>query len=447
MAPNDASTGFFAYNSQLVRLISISTPLQNAEFTPEDAFTLYHLIQEESITKKDYGGPALPALGHGIAGGLASALAKAVVYPIDTIVTRMQVQRGLKGEKEADSAASDADAEYKDPIDAARKIYKNEGGMKAFYTGLGSDVVKQIADSFLFFVAYTMVRDQMLKRQGGKQLPVLKELSVGIAAGAFSKAITSPIQNIVTRQQTAALLAARDPTSSTTFSESSKLSVKDIALQIRSEKGLPGFWAGYSAQLILTLNPAITFAADNMLRSLVPKRYRDSPSPAQTFLVAAMSKVIATSITYPVTLAKARAQASQGSSDENNDVDPSYHKVEVGSTPARERAREMMRQLIKLVEGQAALLHSLRRIYRNEGLSGLYSGLEGEVVKGFLQHGLTMMAKESVHGGVIQTYYLLLKLTKRWPAEFEKVQQNATAAAREAAQKAKEVGEKVTGQD
>jgi len=425
MAPS--GEGFLTYNSQL------------------DAFTLYHLIQEETGSKKSYGGPALPALGHATAGAVASALAKAVVYPIDTITTRLQVQKGLKGEKEAESAASDADAEYKDPIDAARKIYKNEGGLRAFYTGLGSDVVKGLTDSFLFFFAYTMIREQMLRRQGGKQLPVMKELSVGIAAGAFSKAVTSPIQNIVTRQQTAALIAARDPTSSTSPGQSDKLSVKDIALQIRNEKGIAGFWAGYSAQLILTLNPAITFAVDNAMKSLIPKKYRDNPSATQTFLVAAISKVIATSITYPVMLAKSRAQATQGPSTNNNGVNPSYQKVNAQSTPGRERLRQTLRQLAKLVEGQAALLKSLREIYRQEGVSGLYAGLEGEVVKGFLQHGLTMTAKDSVHDGVIQLYYILLKLTKRWPEEIGEAQKEVAHAAQNVAKEAKNLGNKIAG--
>lgn len=425
MAPN--GEGFFLYNSQL------------------DAFTLYHLIQEETGTKTNYGGPALPALGHATAGAIASALSKAVVYPIDTITTRLQVQKGLKGEKEAESAASDADAEYKDPIDAARKIYKHEEGLKAFYTGLGSDVVKGIADSFLFFFAYTMMREQMLKRQGGKQLPVLKELSVGIAAGAFSKAVTSPIQNIVTRQQTAALIAARDLTSTTGPAQADKLSVRDIALQIRNEKGIAGFWAGYSAQLILTLNPAITFALDNALKSLIPKKYRENPTATQTFLIAAVSKVLATAATYPVMLAKSRAQATQGPSTNNNDVDPSYHKVDIRSSPARERLRQIVRQLAKLVDGQAALLKSLRGIYRQEGLSGLYAGLEGEVVKGFLQHGLTMTAKDTVHGGVIQLYYILLKLTKRWPEELETAQKEVVDVAQNVAKEAKHIGNKIAG--
>ena len=64
----------------------------------------------------------LPALGHALAGAIASALAKTLVYPIEIVVTRMQVQKQLKGEKEAASAASAADAEYTSLLDAARKF-------------------------------------------------------------------------------------------------------------------------------------------------------------------------------------------------------------------------------------------------------------------------------------------------------------------------------------
>lgn len=59
--------------------------------------------------------------------------------------------------------------------------------------------------------------------------------------------------SIITRKQTAALVAARDPTATTTPEESDQLTLKDIALQIRSERGLAGFWAGYSASIISTL--------------------------------------------------------------------------------------------------------------------------------------------------------------------------------------------------
>lgn len=369
--------------------------------------------------------PALPALGHALAGGLASALSKAVVYPIDTIVTRLQVQKQLKGDKEAPSAASEADLEYNNPIDAAQKIYKNEGGVSAFYQGLNSDVVKHIADSFFFFLVYNSTRDRMLKRQGGRQLPVIKELSVGILAGALSKAVTQPISQIVVRQQTAALVAARDPEASSAQS----VAVKDIIKQIRAEKGLSGFWAGYSAQLILTLNPAMTFAIDNLLRTLLPKKHRQTPSPHLTFLIAAFSKVIATSLTYPIMLAKSRAQAQRGRSPAS---EPNPAEKKIHTSNRKSQVKQSLQTLITLLEGQTAIYHALKRIYHNEGWGGLYSGLDGEVVKAFLQHGLTMTAKDGVHSAVIQLYFLLLKLTRRWDGVLA-----------EAAKKAKEAKESV----
>lgn len=428
---SDRAAGFFTYNSQLVSSFYHQFVLLNdAEFSPEDAFTLYHLTTEEQYAAKAGGviGPVLPALGHALAGGLASALSKAAVYPIDTIVTRMQVQKHLKGDKEAPSAAGDANVFYHNPVDAANKIYKNEGGLKGFYAGLGSDVVKAIADSFLFFLAYNAVRDQMLKREGAKRLPVLKELSVGIIAGALSKAVTQPISNIVVRQQTAALIAARDPESSSTPGEADQVSVKEIARQIRNEKGVAGFWAGYSPQIILTLNPAITFAVDNLLKGLVPKAKRDSASV--TFLVAAISKVVATSLTYPVMLAKSRAQATRGSSTETEASE--YHVSAKNSADRKAQVKQAIQKVAQLLEGQTRIFVALQKIYRKEGIAGLYCGLEGEVVKGFLQHGITMAAKDGVHVGVVQLYYIVLRLTKRWDAELAKAQSQAAELANDA---------------
>lgn len=421
---------FSEYNNQLVSFFASFSilPLSNAEFTSEDAFSLYHIVQQEEGRGASYdGGPLLPALGHALAGGVASGLAKAVVYPIDTITTRLQVQNHLKGEGEAPSAASDANAEYKSPLDAARKIYKNEGGLSAFYTGVGPDIVKGLSDSFLFFLAYSALRQGFLKRQEAKNLPVLKELGVGVLAGAFSKAVTAPIQNIVTRQQTAALIAARNPTSAASPRENGKVSVRDIAHQIHSEKGLAGFWAGYSAQLILTLNPAITFAVDNAMSKLVPRKYKENSSAQVTFLVAALSKVVATAMTYPVMLAKSRAQASNGKSWNGGGESHKYTPY----ADTKTKAKESLRRALRVFEGQVALYYSLRKIYRNEGVAGLYSGIEGELLKGFLQHGLTMSIKDNVMGGIIQLYYALLKLTKRWEGELEKVRQEAGAVAKD----------------
>nr|POF06946.1 peroxisomal adenine nucleotide transporter 1 [Quercus suber] len=406
-----------------------------------DAFTLYHIVQDTPVRKKSSIGPALPALGHALAGALATAATKSLLYPLDLVITRLQVQRQLRTQNEASSAAQDADAEYKDLGDAARKIYKNEGGMKAFYTGCMADVTKGLADSFLFFLAYTFIRQALLKRQENKKnLSVARELSVGIVAGSFSKFLTTPIQNIVTRQQTAALIAARNPSASPL--QSDKLTVTDIARQILSERGWAGFWTGYSAAIILTLNPAITFAVDKFLRKTVPRRHRDTPQT--TFLLAAISKVIATSATYPVMLAKSRAQA----------ISPSAEGKGAEKEAAAPSVLSRAMSVFRILQAQKAIFLSLRQIYRTEGLQGLYSGLSAEVLKGFLSHGTTMMVKDQIHIGVIETYYLLLKMTKKWPAELEgagervgdmakDAVENAGDVARDAAENAEDVARDV----
>ncbi|GAB7359645.1 hypothetical protein MBLNU230_g6825t1 [Neophaeotheca triangularis] len=420
-----ADSNGYVYNNQLVRFFFALHQLHNAEYGPEDAFELYHQAQEhQSAISSLAGGPALPALGHALAGSVATATSKLLTYPLDLVVTRLQVQRQLRGPREAASAAQDADAEYNNLVDAAQKIFQNEGGFRAFFTGCLPDVGKSIADSFLFFLAYTFIRQYELRKRGAnaKSLPVITELGVGVAAGSFAKLLTTPAQNIIVRQQTAALVAARDPTSTLSPGESDKQSIKDIALQIHSERGLPGFWAGYSASTLLTLNPAITFAVDNLIRRLLlPRSQRENPSSRLTFLIAALSKTIATSLTYPINLAKTRAQVSSTANPSASSPD---EKPTQAQTP-------LLRRLLTLLSAQAAILHSLRRIHATEGTAGLYSGLEGEVLKGFVSHGLTMVMKERVHVGVIRVYYLLLKLTRRWPEELRKVEEGVRDAAGE----------------
>lgn len=442
-----------AVNNQIVRYYLALHRFHNAEFWPQDAFSYYHIIQEQSTPSLGGIGPALPALGHALAGSIASGSAKALVYPLELCITRLQVQRQLRGKGEAESAAKDAEKEYTSLVDAARKIYDSEGGLRAFYAGCTSDVAKGIIDSFLFFLAYSFVRQRELKKAGDKHISITKELSIGVAAGCFAKFFTTPIQNIVTRQQTAALVAARDPTSSTTPGEADRLSIKDIALQIRSERGIAGFWAGYPASVILTLNPAITFAVDGLLRRLLPKSRRDNPSAQLTFLIAALSKAIATATTYPVMLAKSRAQtgspkSSSSASSHEEDAGSEPELLEKSSTlnatPQRREAKHQILRLFSIFRAQHAIYLSLRKIYQEEGLSGLYSGLEGEVLKGFLQHGFTMMMKENVHVGVIQAYYLLLKATRRWPADLGEVRKGAGEAVAGAQERIIEAGEKVS---
>ena len=343
-----------------------------------------------------FNGPALPALGHAIAGSTGAAISNISTYPLSLIITRLQIQRQLKNNSSTPHAE-----EYTSFQDALEKIYTREGGLNGFYVGVISDTSKTIADSFLFFLAYNFLRQSRIRylRTPSTHLPVIDELSVGCLAGAASKFLTTPIANIVTRKQTSRMLSSRQPEDT-----AEQGSVRAITRQIHQYKGLRGFWSGYSASLVLTLNPSLTFFFFETLKRLTlsPSR-RSNPSPRVTFLLAALSKAMASTLTYPFSLAKARLQAGCAESNKQHaDVERSPSNV------------------------FASILH----IARSEGIGGLYDGLYGEVLRGFFSHGITMIIKDAVHKLIIQLYYSILKLLKRYPTP----QDLATTAKNAAAQ-------------
>ena len=359
---------------------------------------LYHEARESSST---LGGPALPALGHAISGCVGAACSNILTYPLDLIITRLQIQRQLRRDPTTPHSE-----EYKSIGDAAYKIYSNEGGLSGFYVGIVQDTSKTVADSFLFFLTYNFLRQSRLRLNNStsKNLPALDELGVGFIAGAFSKFLTTPIANIVTRKQTLSMLAARSQKGASVESTSTQ----SIAQQIRSEKGLLGFWSGYSASLILTLNPSLTFFLfQTFKRILLPRNQHAEPSSQATFLLAAISKAIASSMFYPFSLAKARVQMSSKLVHKNDsEVKESGQEASGRRTSGAYAGRGTAR---------GTILSTILHIARTEGSSALYEGVGGEVLKGFLSHGITMVIKENVHKLIIQLYYAILKLLKKYP--------------------------------
>ena len=366
-----------------------------------DAFDLYHKTQETSgQSTSTPAGPALPAIGHALAGSTGAAFSNVVTYPLALIITRLQIQK-----QSGKDAASASLTRYDSIHDAARKIYDQEGGFAGLYAGLIPDTLKTVADSFLFFLAYNFLRQTRLRasKSGKGHLPAVDELSVGFIAGAFAKLLTTPVATIVTRKQAA----------SAPFDPSKDNSVLGIASRIRSEKGLKGFWSGYSASLVLTLNPSLTFFFfETFKRVFLSRNKRDRPSAQATFLLAAISKAVASTITYPFSLAKTRAQASSISSrDRNEDGAKRADGDEKSNESPSERKRPHT--------SPGNVFTSILAIAATSGPSAVYEGLIGEILKGFFSHGITMIVKEAVHKAIIQLYYAILKLLKKYPSPAE----------------------------
>ncbi|KAL4926020.1 SH3 domain protein [Aspergillus undulatus] len=395
-----------------------------------DSYQLY-LRYEETPPKGDWKkaalqGPALPTLGNAVAGAVGAAASNLATYPLSLIIARLQTQKQRKRKLADDKSEEEGEGgeEYTGILDAARKIYAKEG-ISALYSGVAQDTVKSVLDAFLFFLAYEFFRQRrIVARYGGRRrakgtvLPVLDELAIGVLAGAFSKLFTMPLSNIVARKQTSGTSA----------------STSDIAAKIRKEKGLGGFWSGYSASLILTLNPSITFFFNEMLKYALRRKQSGKRSALTTFLLAAISKSAASSITYPISMAKTRSQIS----DAGSKAESESAKVSNGS-----ESEELFLM--------PSIISNVITIARTEGVSELYAGLRGEVLKGFFSHGFTMLAKDAVYAGIVRAYYLLLILTRRYPSPeelLERARERAEEYAEAAREGAKGLAEKAkTGTD
>ena len=126
------------------------------------------------------------------------------------------------------------------------------------------------------------------------------------------------------------------------------------------------------------MNPAITYYLFELFKSRIPpgslslQRGGTPPkthAPLETFLFGALSKSIASTITYPFILAKARMQVS-----ERRNLSP---------------------------------ISVLRRVVHEEGWPGLFEGLPSQIIKGFWAQGFLLMFKDRLAGVIIRLYLRL----------------------------------------
>ncbi|GAA5994927.1 uncharacterized protein JCM10292_004435 [Rhodotorula paludigena] len=357
----------------------------------------------------------LPPLVQAGSGSVGAVLSNALVFPLDTLTTRLQASNRSARRRPPRGSASPSGG-YNSLLSALRTIYRTEG-LAAFYSGLGPDSLSTLLSQFLYFFAFSTLRDRFqarkLRRQGVEPaakkvssapiLSAVEELAVGCLAGIIAKGVVSPLSMITVRAQTSSGARqdvvggekgdkrAVDPKASRTAgadasdddedesSYGSAPSALAIAKEIYDEQGLSGFWSGFQSTIILTLNPAITFYAFAALkRALIPAKHREHPTPMQTFLCGALASSVASAITYPLILAKTRLQ-------------------------------------FKSPTGRAlysSQFDVFRRIMRKEGLAGLYQGVESQLLKGFFSEGVKLLVKDRIELVIVLAHRILLRQGK-----------------------------------
>ncbi|ODM24083.1 hypothetical protein SI65_01673 [Aspergillus cristatus] len=294
-----------------------------------------------------------------VAGATGAVLANAVVYPLDLVKTKLQVQ--VKNE------SSDDTVQYKSTMDAINKIVDSEG-VSGLYSGIAGSLLGVASTNFAYFYWYTIVRTiYMASDKVPKPPGTAAELSLGAVAGAIAQIFTIPVSVITTRQQTQPKEDKRG------FWETGKEVVD-------SEDGVSGLWRGLKASLILVVNPAITYGAYQRLKDVLFAG-KNNLKPWEAFLLGALSKSLATIATQPLIVAKVGLQ----------------------SRPPPGREGKPFKSFGEV----------MRYILDKEGPIGLFKGIGPQITKGLLVQGLLMMTKERMELFFIMFFAYLRNLKEK----------------------------------
>ncbi|XP_059054133.1 peroxisomal membrane protein PMP34-like isoform X2 [Achroia grisella] len=196
----------------------------------------------------------------------------AAFYPLDTLRSRLQVDNDLK---------------MKGSSWELLVRLANEEGIEALYRGLSPVLQSVSVSNFVYFYCF-----HALRRLHTTEVTAVKDLLVGSVAGVINVLLTSPLWTVNMRMKV----------------EKNKYDslIKGL-IEISKKEGAKGLWSGVLPSLLLVSNPAIQFMVYEYLKRHVIARGKFNAYSG--FLIAAVAKAVATSLTYPLQLVQSRLRA------------------------------------------------------------------------------------------------------------------------------------------
>ncbi|KAH9833804.1 mitochondrial carrier [Rhodofomes roseus] len=293
---------------------------------------------------------------HAVAGAAGGVLAMTATYPLIFLSTR---------------AAVEVKKEHKSVYEAALSIIKREG-IRGLYSGLNSSLLGIAITNGVYYYFYERSRGIILtSRRGGKGLSTLESVMAGLIAGSATTIISNPIWVV----QASQAVRSMDQTSDQTAPKPRKMGIIETIQYILRKDGIAALWRGIGPALVLVVNPVIQYTVFEQLKNFLVRRrtarLRASGAMASAvaalsdidyFILGALSKLVATSSTYPYIVIKSRLQAGQ------------THALRYKSS-----------------------LDGLLTIVREEGVEGLYKGVGSKLLQSVLTAAILFVCQRRMY--------------------------------------------------
>ena len=192
----------------------------------------------------------------------------------------------------------------------------------------------------------------------------LVHMSSAIMAGAVADFFCNPMFVVRTRMQTEVLHYMERP-----VADRKPHGIAQTVKGLYRENGIPTFWRGFTASLLGLSHVGIQFPVYEYLKAQARHRsVNDEESTFDLLLASGISKMIATSVTYPHEVIRSRLMDYRG------------------DDPAKK-----------------GLINTFRRVVKNEGAGALYTGIHVSMVRVVPNCCITFM-----------TYELILRWAKNY---------------------------------
>uniref|UniRef100_A0A3B3U9D2 Solute carrier family 25 member 17 n=1 Tax=Poecilia latipinna TaxID=48699 RepID=A0A3B3U9D2_9TELE len=273
------------------------------------------------------------SLVHAVSGAVGSVTAMTVFFPLDTARLRLQVDENRKA-KSTPAILAD--------------IVKEEG-LLAPYRGWFPVICSLCCSNFVYFYCFHWMKASWLK---SRQSTPSTDLIVGIVAGVINVLLTTPLWVVNTRLKLQGSKFHNSDIRPTNYS-----GILDAFKQIVRKEGVGALWNGTFPSLLLVLNPAIQF----MVYEGLKRQLRRGLSSLEAFIIGAVAKAVATTVTYPL-----------------------------------QTMQSVLRFSVKRSSSVFSPVFNLLLCCRKHGVSGLFKGLEAKLLQTVLTAALMFLLYEKI---------------------------------------------------
>ncbi|KAJ2965694.1 hypothetical protein NQ176_g10491 [Zarea fungicola] len=261
----------------------MSTPLSGAT-APANRSDVRLIALRETVSQ--------PIVAAFCGGGVAGAVSRTVVSPLERLKILMQIQ----------SVGRDA---YKMSVGQALAKMWREEGWRGFMRGNGTNCIRIVPYSAVQFSSYNFYKRHIFETTPGAELTPFTRLVCGGLAGITSVFFTYPLDIVRTR------LSIQSASFAELGSRPQHLPGmwSTMATMYRSEGGIPALYRGI-IPTVAGVAPyvGLNFMVYESVRKYLTPDGEQNPSAARKLLAGAISGAVAQTCTYPFDVLRRRFQ-------------------------------------------------------------------------------------------------------------------------------------------